>query len=725
MFIRARVMSAARRVGFVVLSIAAVCASAPAHADAITDRLRAQDLGRSSVPLPLLATAGGQAASVRADDPRALVAADFDSDGIPDLATGFGAAGGGAIVVAAGNPDAIYPNTSEAKARREDGSAIASPFYPAHVTRWIPLAPDFLLSGDFDADGDKDLLALARGGAQAAFLAGDGKGDFAPATLLDLPGRVTAAVTADVNRRDGMADILLGLETDDGPALLVAEGPGGAIRPLSEQFLLSVPTQAIAAGFFDDDPWVDIAIGSGSELWIVRGRDRQLAQDDAERAAVLPARVDWFETPAEISALAAGDWSGGFQDLAILGTDGRTRFLAQSELARLTPEGDAVDFAYESPELVGAHTTWIPARIGTASHDALILLDRAAGMLRRLDPEAAADVEAAPSLLAAAAEESLAEPVAALALRLDSDALSDLVVLTRGGAEPIVFVPSAPSAIFTVNSTNDANDGTCDGTHCSLREAINAANSLAGADTISFSALGAGFHTISPSSNLPTITQTITLDGTTHPDGRIEIDGTSMSTGITLSGAASSVVRGVVINRASNSGLEIQGASGGSVVEGSYFGLDYAGAAISAIGDYGVSGAVAIDHGRWRRFRRPQSPLGHELDRTVPGRRVGRRRPGKLLRHGRHRHSRSIQRQLWRLRRFVHGADHRRQRSRGRKSQFRRYLRPVLGWRIGSDRPGEPPGNERLGYRCHFQRHRSPGSEHDERSCRRNGRRHR
>ena len=588
MFIRARVGSAARRVGFVAIAAAALGAFSTAHVDASAEYLAAQDPGRSAVPLALLTHTGDEGALLRADDPRALAAADFDSDGIADLAAGFGAASGGAIVVAAGNPDAIYPNTPEAQARREDGSAIAAPFYPAHLTRWIPLVPDFLLTGDFDADGDKDLLALARGGDQAVFLAGDGKGDFSPATLLGLPGRVTAAITADVNRRDGMADLLLGLETEDGPALLVAEGPTGAIHPLSEQFLLSVPTQAIAAGFFDDDPWVDIAVGSGAELWIVRGRDRQLAQDEATQAAVLPARVDWLATPAEITALAAGDWSGGFQDLAILGGDGRARFLANAELARLTTEGDAVEFAYESPELASGNAAWLPARIGTGSADTLVLLDRAAGKVRRLDPQAPAEIESAPSLLSAAAEESFGEPVAALALRLNSDALSDLVVLTRGGSEPVRVVPSSPAAVFTVNSTNDANDGTCDGTHCSLREAINAANFLAGADTITFAGLGAGLHTISPSSNLPTITQTIILDGTTHPDGRIEIDGTSVSTGLTLSNAPNSLVRGVVINRASSVGLEFQGASGSSVVEGSYFGLDYPGAAISAIGNYAL-----------------------------------------------------------------------------------------------------------------------------------------
>ena len=47
------------------------------------------------------------------------------------------------------------------------------------------------------------------------------------------------------------------------------------------------------------------------------------------------------------------------------------------------------------------------------------------------------------------------------------------------GSLPWVAAQDAPAATFTVNSTNDVNDGACNATHCSLREAINAANASA------------------------------------------------------------------------------------------------------------------------------------------------------------------------------------------------------------------------------------------------------
>src|SRR4030042_6633229 len=49
---------------------------------------------------------------------------------------------------------------------------------------------------------------------------------------------------------------------------------------------------------------------------------------------------------------------------------------------------------------------------------------------------------------------------------------------------------------FTVNASDDIDDGLCDARHCSLREAINRANANAGPDTIEFNIPGPGPHTI-------------------------------------------------------------------------------------------------------------------------------------------------------------------------------------------------------------------------------------
>src|SRR5581483_7657515 len=125
-------------------------------------------------------------------------------------------------------------------------------------------------------------------------------------------------------------------------------------------------------------------------------------------------------------------------------------------------------------------------------------------------------------------------------------------------------------AAITVNTITDdltAGDGTV-----SLREAItaiNAGNDLGDPDitaqnpgtfgtndTISFKIPGTGAQTISPATPLPTITKTVSIDGTTQPGFAgtplIVLDGTSAgnaTVGLTISGAAASgsVVRGLEV----------------------------------------------------------------------------------------------------------------------------------------------------------------------------------
>ena len=76
---------------------------------------------------------------------------------------------------------------------------------------------------------------------------------------------------------------------------------------------------------------------------------------------------------------------------------------------------------------------------------------------------------------------------------------------------------------LVVNTTDDMDDGTCNAVHCSLREAINAANANPDPDTIAFdippsdpSYNPSGWWTIRPTSVLPQLTDDgTTSDGTT------------------------------------------------------------------------------------------------------------------------------------------------------------------------------------------------------------------
>src|SRR5438067_806577 len=106
---------------------------------------------------------------------------------------------------------------------------------------------------------------------------------------------------------------------------------------------------------------------------------------------------------------------------------------------------------------------------------------------------------------------------------------------------------SSSAATFTVTTTGDAGAG-------SLRQAILDANANAGADIIDFNIPPAGSKTIAPASVLPTITDPLTIDGTTQPGFAsapiIEIAGTAIFSavdGLHVS-TSNSVVRGLGIN---------------------------------------------------------------------------------------------------------------------------------------------------------------------------------
>src|ERR1043166_4893087 len=123
------------------------------------------------------------------------------------------------------------------------------------------------------------------------------------------------------------------------------------------------------------------------------------------------------------------------------------------------------------------------------------------------------------------------------------------------------------------------------------------ASATPGADTIAFQIPGAGLHTISPASPLPTITEAVVIDGYTQPGSspntlasgddaviQIELDGTNAgatTSGLVVTGGGSTI-RGLAINRFGTGGMTSVTAGGtgvelnsdGNTVEGCFVGTD-------------------------------------------------------------------------------------------------------------------------------------------------------
>ena len=142
-------------------------------------------------------------------------------------------------------------------------------------------------------------------------------------------------------------------------------------------------------------------------------------------------------------------------------------------------------------------------------------------------------------------------------------------------SSPLAVALTAPGSTFVVTNTGDSGAG-------SLRQAILDANAHPGADTIVFNIPGSGLHTITPSTALPTISDPVTIDGSTQPGFTgspiIELNGSQAGAnvdGLRIT-AGNSVVSGLVINRFSSDGVELSG-NGGNIVEGCFIGTDATG----------------------------------------------------------------------------------------------------------------------------------------------------
>ncbi len=139
----------------------------------------------------------------------------------------------------------------------------------------------------------------------------------------------------------------------------------------------------------------------------------------------------------------------------------------------------------------------------------------------------------------------------------------------RGGTYMTSLISASALApkTYTVNSIADTTNGGCTTAvnGCTLREAINAANANAGADTIEFD-LGAGLNTISVLTQLPAVTESVTINGS-----NVILSGTTAVgmgvNGLLIRGSDVSV-NSLTIVGFSGAGIRIENSVGGNVVEG-------------------------------------------------------------------------------------------------------------------------------------------------------------
>ncbi len=460
--------------------------------------------------------------------PHALASADFDEDGVPDLVCGFSIFEGGAITLHFGSKDPLHPFSKRSLARRREGIYSDNPFHPQARLQALPESAEFLGAGDFDSDRHWDIVAGRQGSSRLWLLRGLGDGTFQEAEAIELPGTLTAFLVGEINRRDLREDVIVGVETNEGPRLVIFQSPWGAFnggqRVKPEILDLPHSPSDLTLGDMDEDCMLDLAVAAGNEVILFQGRDRRLLWPEEVRRSVMPPQQQIHEFDRLVVSIAFGDFRGDLEEeLAVLTEEGTIEILARQgqELLGATP------LSLRARSMDVANADLVTARVSSLMKDDLLILDSAGRRIEILVEDVPGESrllrDRFPDGLLGSTVHSSGQPAAILPMRLNRDALSDLVVLTDA-ENPLSFISTNQSAsTIVVNKSGDergsSSDDICDtdndpenGKQCTLGEAIVTANFREGLDTIEFAV---PVISIERNFGLPQINDPVVIDGTT------------------------------------------------------------------------------------------------------------------------------------------------------------------------------------------------------------------
>lgn len=491
--------------------------------------------------------------------PLSLASGDFDEDGRSDLALSYLGPQGGIIAFHRGRASLTRMSDFSPVESRRNGRSHhalspessrpleAVPFdIQAHVYP-VSIIPEILAAVDGDADGHLDLVVAERGNRTILLLKGDGRGGFNDLRQLMLPGELTELAVGDVNRRDGVSDLVVGVTGLDGHQLLIFEGPGGFLASCPKSFPTPEEISAIAIGQVDDQYPIDIVFTVGAEAVIIHGRDDVSSAGSCEPGLAQEARIARRSFPARLIAVALGDFLAEnefHREIALLDETGLLHIVRDSEDASVQLPLDPAMTVMMSHHVTGEKVRMIPVRMTGHHLDDLIIARLGSDRLSLLT---SGGTRAGASRFPYLQTEVLSLDVVGgigdlLAEQLNMDGQSDLVILPWNSVSPWL-VMSAAARTFVVTHTGDEGPG-------SLRQAILDANRSPGPDAIVFDIPTTGVPLITPQSPLPEITEAVTIDGSTQPGGYVEIDGSAagVANGLTITGG-NSLIRGLIITR--------------------------------------------------------------------------------------------------------------------------------------------------------------------------------
>ena len=239
-------------------------------------------------------------------NPGGIVVADFNHDGKADLAfvnqnqpdstcytPGWGNVG--TISILLGNGDGTFSNESTLCFPQSGLGDVAGPQ---------------LVAGDFNGDGNLDLIASfdSEGLWSFAVFTGNGDGTFASPGAFDLFDGIREVIAADFNR-DGMLDLAFPAVQVDFFSIFVALGNGDGTFPNVSGLSNFLNGYSLAAGDFNNDGILDLAVVGASNVIILMGNGDATFTVVASQPSV---------TLASPTSVTTGDFNGdGMLDLAI------------------------------------------------------------------------------------------------------------------------------------------------------------------------------------------------------------------------------------------------------------------------------------------------------------------------------------------------------------------------------------------------------------------------
>jgi hypothetical protein len=186
--------------------------------------------------------------------PNDIAVADFDKDGRTDLAF-------------------ANHETQRLTVLRGDGKGGFAPMPGSPLEVAVRPHPHGVAAGDFDGDGNSDLITDSWADDRLQYFLGDGKGRFDHGHYVRVGRHPYQRIRAADLNGDGAADIVSpNLEGND-VTILLADRKGGFVEPTGSPFPCGDSPFNVAIGDVDADGTLDLAIVNSPSSATVAGRD--------------------------------------------------------------------------------------------------------------------------------------------------------------------------------------------------------------------------------------------------------------------------------------------------------------------------------------------------------------------------------------------------------------------------------------------------------------------